>query len=53
MSEELSFIHKLVDKYGGEEEFLQWAKDKGIRPTYNDALYWLIEVKGMCGEITL
>lgn len=52
MSEELSFIHKLVDKYG-EEEFLQWAKEKGIRPTYNDALYWLIEVKGMPSEIEL
>lgn len=47
-----SGIERLIEKYG-TEEFLSWAKDNGITPTYNAALYWLVEVKGMTGEIRI
>jgi hypothetical protein len=48
----LSWIERLIEK-AGTEEFLSWAKDNRITPTYNDALYWLVKVKGMTGEIRI
>lgn len=49
---ENDIIRQLVEKYG-TEEFLAWAEDMGIVPTYSDALYWLIKVKGLTGDIKI
>lgn len=49
---ENDIIRKLVEKHG-EKDFFDWAAKENVKPTYNAALYWLIEVKKMTGEIRL
>lgn len=49
---ENDIIRKLIKKHG-EKDFLDWAAKENVKPTYNAALYRLIEVKKMTGEIRL